>query len=297
MMKVVESMSGVTRSVERKQAAPLVVASGGTGAAGELLARTVLAQFKNVNVPIQIQPHLHEPYQIDKVVASAAAKHSPILHTMVNPALREYLVKAAAERNVPVFDLAGPVLDHLATALDQDPQGVPGLYRQLHQAYYQRMESIEFAVAHDDGKRVEDLPLAEIVLIGVSRVGKTPLSMYLSMLGWKVANVPLVMAVPPPELLFAADAKRVFGLAIEPSQLLRHRQSRQGHLGLKEGAYFDRSRIAAELRSANHLFYKHGFTVIDVTDKPIETTAEEIVSQVSRLDAPSAVPNLEVHDV
>lgn len=274
-------MNATKRTTERKQAAPLFVASGGTGGTGELLARTVLAQFKNVNVPIKIQGHIHEPHQVDQVIAGAAAEKGVILHTLVNPALRRALIEHAAAQQVPAFDLAGPVLDYLAHTLDQTPLGVPGLYRQLNQAYYRRIEAIDFAVVHDDGKRVEDLPNAEIVLLGVSRVGKTPLSMYLSMLGWKVANLPLVMEMPPPDALFQVDPRRVFGLTIEPSQLLRHRQSRGPHLGIDRGAYFDRGHIADELRTANHLFYKHKFAVIDVTDKPIETSSEEIVALLS----------------
>lgn len=263
---------------KRKQAVPVFVASGGTGATGELLARTVLAQFRNVNAPIHIEAHIHEPHQVDQLIASALATNGLILHTMVNPALRQIIIERTAEKGIPAFDLAGPVLDHLIGVFGQEPLGVPGLYRQLHQTYYRRMEAIDFAVAHDDGKRVEDLPLAEIVLLGVSRVGKTPLSMYLSMLGWKVANVPLVLAVPPPESLFESDGRHTFGLTIEPSQLLLHRRSRQGSLGLDRGSYFDRKQIAEELRAANHLFAKYRFHVIDVTDKPIETTAEEIIA-------------------
>ena len=268
---------------EQKPHNPIYILSGGTGATGELLARTVLAQFKPVNVPIEIRSHIHEPHQVADAVAQAADAGGLIVHTMVNDERRQSLVRLAAKYNVPAFDIAGPLLDYLRKVFQQEPAGEPGLYRRLHAAYYDRIDAIDFAVAHDDGKRAEDLPSAEIVLIGVSRVGKTPLSMYLSMLGWRVANLPLVMEVPPPDELFAVDRGRVFGLTIEPSQLLRHRQSRGPHLGIEQGAYFDRNRIADELRAANHLFYKQKFTVIDVTDKPIETTSEEIIGSVSRI--------------
>ena len=276
-------MASTKCMAEKQNASPIFVVSGGMGATGELLARTVLAQFKQANVPINIKAHIHEPHQVADAVMQAAQAGGLIVHTMVNDARRQNLSELAAEQNVPAFDIAGPLLAHLSRELGQEPLGEPGLYRRLHAAYYDRIAAIDFAVAHDDGKRVEDLPDAEIVLIGASRVGKTPLSMYLSMLGWKVANIPLVMEVPPPDELFMVDRARVFGLTIEPSQLLRHRQSRRPHLGIDRGAYFNRNRIAEELRAANHLFYKHKYTVIDVTDKPIETTSEEIIGAVSRI--------------
>lgn len=266
---------------ELKQAPPIFVISGGTGATGELLARTVLAQFRGVHVPIEVVPHVHEAEQIVDVVSKAASVGGTILHTMVNAERRRQLIEQAARQNVSAFDLTGALLAHLSQQLAQEPVGEPGLYRRLHAAYFQRIAAIEFAVAHDDGKRVEELPQAEIVLVGVSRVGKTPLSMYLSMLGWKVANVPLTPPIAPPAELFQVSTGRVFGLTIEPNQLLQHRKSRQLRLGVDQGAYFDRQQIAEELRIANHLFYKHGFAVIDVTDKPIESTSDEIMNMLS----------------
>ncbi|MEZ4663682.1 MAG: pyruvate, water dikinase regulatory protein [Caldilineaceae bacterium] len=272
--------AAIARS-EIKQGPPLFVVSGGTGASGELLARTVLAQFTNVNVPIEIIPHVHAKQQVADAVSQAAHAGGAILHTMVNQARRCELATLAQQQHVPAFDLAGDVLGHLAHILEQEPAGEPGLYRRLHAAYFQRIAAIEFAVAHDDGKRIEELFQAEIVLLGVSRVGKTPLSMYLSILGWQVANVPLLPNIDPPAELFQLPANRVFGLTIEPNQLLQHRKSRRLRLGVDQGSYFDRQQIAAELRAANHLFYKCGFGVIDVTDKPIEATSDEIIDKLA----------------
>jgi regulator of PEP synthase PpsR (kinase-PPPase family) len=276
-------MNTTNQTAEQVQGPPIFVISGSTGATGELLAHTVLAQFRHVHVPIHLEPHVHEPRQVTAAVTRAAAAGGVIVHTMVNATCRGALVDAAQQLHVPAFDLAGPLLDHLAHRLGQEPMGQPGLYRQLRAAYYQRIDAINFSVAHDDGQRVEELPLADLVLLGVSRVGKTPLSMYLAMLGWKVANIPLVLEVPPPAPLFAVDRQRVFGLMIEPAQLLLHRRARQAALGVADGAYFDRQSIAAELREANRFFYQHGFTVIDVTDKPIESSSDEIITILSRL--------------
>jgi regulator of PEP synthase PpsR (kinase-PPPase family) len=260
----------------------LLVVSGGSGASGEQAVRTLLAQFPAVEIPLRVVPHLRTPQQITTLVDEAAATNAILVHTLVNRELRDKLLAAAQAKGVPHFDLFGPLLDHLADLLDQPPLGTPGLYQQLHAAYFKRVEAIEYAVAHDDGKRIEDLPLAEIVLLGVSRVGKTPLSMYLSVLGWKVANVPLVVQVPPPPILFEIDPQRVVGLSIAPLQLLTHRRWRSQSMGLAEGAYVDRHAVQEELRAAQHFFATHGFAIIDTTDKPVETSGEEVIAAVSR---------------
>jgi regulator of PEP synthase PpsR (kinase-PPPase family) len=266
-----------------KQGPPIFVVSGGTGATGELLARTVLAQFPHVSVPLHIETHVLGPEQVHRVVAQAAGIPGAIIvHTMVNSDCRHLLAVEASRAGVVTFDLASPLLEHLSRELGTPPLGQPGLYRQLHKSYFDRIEAIEFTVAHDDGKRVDDLPKAEIVLIGVSRVGKTPLSMYLSMLGWKTANVPFVPEVPMPEELKQCDMRRVVGLIIEPAQLMVHRKVRAERTGIPEGSYVDREEVRDEIRSAQHFFAKHGITVVDTTNKPIETSAEEIASLVAR---------------
>lgn len=272
---------------------PIYVVSGGTGATGELLARTVLAQFR-VQAPIYIVANVTTPEEIYGVVETAESAHGSILHTMVNTRLRRLLIERAAERGVFAFDLAGPLIEHVSGELGQEPLGVPGLYRQQQIAYFRRVEAIEFTVAHDDGKRVEDLINADIIIVGPSRCGKTPLSMYLSMLGWKVANVPIVPYVDPPAELEEVDKRRIVALQIAPAQLMAHRKWRQQRLGTAEGLYTDREGIVEELREYNHFVYHSGFPTLDVTDKPIESSGEEIVQMISghmpiaRMEMPAA---------
>jgi regulator of PEP synthase PpsR (kinase-PPPase family) len=157
------------------------------------------------------------------------------------------------------------------------------LYRQLREDYFNRVEAIDFAVAHDDGKRPDDLQNAEIVLIGPSRVGKTPLSMYLSVQGWKVANVPLVREIQPPKALFKIRKSRIVGLKIDPGQLIFHRKRRQQRLGVPAlSDYSDPHSIAEEVNAARRFYKKEGFPAVDVTDRPIEDTAEEIIGIIKR---------------
>jgi regulator of PEP synthase PpsR (kinase-PPPase family) len=266
---------------------PVFIISGGMGASGEQLVRTALAQFQDVGVPVIIIPKVNDTAQLEDAVNQAAKAGGAIVHTLVDVNLRRQLIRLARDRNVTAIDPIGRLLSHLAAALGREPAGQPGLYRQLRQNYFDRVEAIEYAVAHDDGKNPEGWSKAEIVLVGVSRVGKTPLSMYLSVRGWKAANVPLVSEIPPPPELFMVDPRRVVGLMISPSQLVDHRKKRQRRLGVvRHGTYTNPVDLYDEVEAARKLFRRHGFAVIDVTDKPIEESADEVISLMLRRLAP-----------
>lgn len=138
-------------------------------------------------------------------------------------------------------------------------------------------------MAHDDSRNLHELHLAEIVLVGVSRVGKTPLSMYLALLGWKVANVPVVPQVPPPDPLFKIDHRRVVGLTIAPDQLMIHRRIRLQRLKVHEQTPYTRAiDLHQEGEMVRRLCRRHRFALVEVTDKPIEESAEEVISLVTR---------------
>lgn len=263
---------------------PIFIVSGGVGASGEQLVRTALAQFRGVGVPVIIVPHVREVAQIEKAVERAVENGGIIVHTLVDEEMRQSLTRLARNRNVTAIDAIGRLLSHLSNVLGQEPAGQPGLYRQLRQAYFDRVEAIEFTMAHDDGKNTQGWPQAEIVLVGVSRVGKTPLSMYMAVQGWKVANVPLLADVPPPPKLFELDRRRVVGLTIEPGQLIDHRQERQRHLGVpsSSSAYIDPAKLYEEIEEARKLYRRNGFAVVNITDKPIEESADEVIALVTR---------------
>jgi regulator of PEP synthase PpsR (kinase-PPPase family) len=202
---------------------------------------------------------------------------------MIDAHLRQALNEIASQQGVFAVDLVGAILGRLTDVLGIEPLGQPGLYRKLHKDYFERVEAIEYTMAHDDGKYPEGWPKAEIVLVGVSRTGKTPLSIYLSVLGWKVANIPFVPGIPAPSELFQLDTRRVFGLTIEPGQLLIQRKQRQIRLGVPGlSSYIDPSAVYDEVQTAARQFKEAGFSLIDVTDKTIETSADEILRLISR---------------
>lgn len=261
----------------------IYIVSGGVGASGEQLVNTVLAQFPHAQVKTITISNVRFEQQLDEVIHRARLQQATLVHTLVAPDLRAYLIRQAARQAVPAVDLMGALLVRLEQVLGQTAVGQPGLYRQLHEAYYDRVAAIEYTIAHDDGQRAEDWSQAEIVITGVSRVGKTPLSLYLSVLGWKVANIPLVEQLGIPEMLLSLDRQRVFGLTLAPAALLAFRQQRQQRLGTSGPSdYTNPEKIFEELHAAEKIFRSAGFRLIDATDKPIETTADEIIRLVSQ---------------
>lgn len=264
----------------------LYIISGGLGTGAERIARATLVQFPSVEVPIEICPHIRSTAELDAIVARAVTTNGMLIHTLVDTDLRNYLLNTARDHSLIALDLQGPLLLQLTKLLGQEPAGEPGRYEKLRAPYFKRIEAMEFTIDHDDGRRVEELHLAEIVLTGVSRVGKTPLSMYLSTQGWRVANVPLVVEVPPPPKLFEIDKRRVIGLTIEPGQLVAFRQFRQKRLGLSlKNNYASATDLYEEVEYAERIFRKGGFYKMNVTDRPIEESAEEIVAYILRSTA------------
>ncbi|ACL26614.1 MULTISPECIES: pyruvate, water dikinase regulatory protein [Chloroflexus] len=266
-----------------QSAPPLYIVSGGAGAVGEQVARLTLSQFEGAEVPLIIVPNVRDPEQIAEVVAQAAQQNGTILHTLMEPTLRRELMRLAREMGVAEIDLVGSVLSRLATVLQKEPLGKPGLYQARRSTYFARLEAIEYTVAHDDGNKPYELHQADIVLVGISRVGKTPLSMYLAVLGWKVANVPLVREIPLPEALLQVDPRRVIGLIVEAEQIAARRRWRQRRMGVNLGSTYTNLEAAIdEVEWARRIFRQHGWTTLNVTDKSIEESADEIISLISR---------------
>lgn len=263
---------------------PLYVMSGGVGSSGEQLARTVLAQYPGADVEIQLFPKVNTKKQVQQIMQKAQQNRAVIAHTFVDPKLRRIVRLLAQEMQVAAIDLVGPLMEVLGERLDQEPLGKPGLYRQLYRSYFDRIAAMDYTLDHDDGKNPRGWSQAEIVLLGASRVGKTPISLYLSVLGWKVANVPLVAGIPPKEAIFDIDQRRMVGLTISPGELVAHRQHRQTALGVAPGKsdYTDPLKVYEEIEEIEGFLRRNRIPRIDVTGKPIETSADEILKLVRR---------------
>jgi len=275
-----------TMMVSQDSVPSIFIISGGVGASGEQLVYTALAQYSADAVRVTTIGNVRQPEQVREALRQAHEVGALVVHTLVDEGLQQLLATEAAQMGVRAVDVMGPILEWVSGQIGRPPAGQPGLYRQLNRDYFDRVAAIDFTIKHDDGKRREGWPQAEAVLVGVSRVGKTPLSIYLAVLGWKVANYPFVPQIPIPETLFSLDPQRVFGLTIEPGQLLQYRAQRQRQLGVMgTSAYVDPNAVFEEVQSAISAFKKGRFTVIDMTDKTIELGADEIIRHLTRIAA------------
>jgi len=257
------------------------VLSGGLGSSGERLVRTALAQFPEQDAAVTVVGQVRSRDDLESGVDAASSSDATVVHTFVDAKLRAELAVLAKERGVVEVDTMGPLLDALATMFGERPAGLPGRYRTIHEDYFQRVEAIEFSVHHDDGRNPSGLDLADIVLIGVSRSGKTPLSMYLAMRGYRTANVPLIDGVEPPKELFEIGRRKVVGLTLDPERLVAYRRTREKGLGSGPSiSYSDPKRIVRDLEFAHRIVRRGRFASIDVSMKPIEESATEVVAWV-----------------
>ncbi len=251
------------------------VLSDSLGETGESVARAASAQFDTEAFRIERLPKVSSPEELRELVAAHCGQHCIFFYTFVNDALREEMC-ALAKGGVNAVDLLGPAVDMLRRASGFEPTGEAGAIRRTDQDYFDRIDAMEFAVRHDDGRNTEGLQEADIVLIGVSRTSKTPLSMYLAFKGYKVANVPLAPGVTPPHELFELDPRRVFGLITSVEILMEIRTARMAELGGWIPGYAEREAIEREIEEARAVMRRIGCLVVRTDDRAIEETAREI---------------------
>jgi len=256
----------------------VVVVSDATGRTAEMVIRAALVQFQGADVQLHVRPHVRTAAALRAAAREASKLHGLIVHTLVSAELRNLMLTEGRARGVPTIDLLGPILLRLEDLLRLQPMAKPGLFREMDQEYRRRFEVVEFAVKHDDGQDPRGLHQAEVVLVGVSRTSKTPLSMFLAGRGLRVANVPVVQNLPLPEELIRVDPRKVVALSIKAERLLELRRARLQRMEtLPKFPYADPRHIWAELDYAHAQFTQAGWPVVDVTDKSIEEVAAEIL--------------------
>lgn len=256
----------------------VIVASDGTGRTAEQALNAAFTQYEGTDLEVIVKPGIRTRLQVLEVVEEALAKKAFIVHTLVSNEIRSIMLETARRMNVEAIDLMGPLLLRLSNLFANAPSEKPGLFHEINRDYFRRIEAMEYTFRHDDGQRDHELDKADIILLGVSRTFKTPLSIYLAIKGWLVANVPIVLDVRPPEILYRIDPQKIFGLTTYPSHLALLRKTRHEHLGGLTGGYASYDYVARELRFANNIFQLHPqWTVINVTSKAIEEIASEIL--------------------
>lgn len=256
--------------------------SDSLGETAEQVAKAVMKQFDVADFDIKRISYVNDKEAIDKLIEKASKENSFIIFTLVVEELRDYLAEKAMEYNIGAVDIMTPVLVPLVKQLGLSPKQEPGLLRKLDEKYFKKVEAVEFAVKYDDGKDTRGILLADIVLVGVSRTSKTPLSMYLAHKNIKVANIPLVPEVSPPEELKLIPPKKIIGLILNVENLNKIRKERLKAMGLKDTAnYANMERIFDELEYAQKIMKDLKCKVIDTTDKAVEETASIILDYIS----------------
>jgi [pyruvate, water dikinase]-phosphate phosphotransferase / [pyruvate, water dikinase] kinase len=258
--------------------------SDGTGRTAGQALQAVLTQFKNREVEVILKAEVRTEEQLEEIVLEVAQQKGFIVHTLVSQMLRDNIMRICRIHNVDAIDLIGPLLFRLTHFLDESPQEEPGLFFRLNKEYFKRIDSMQFAFNHDDGLRDNEYHKAEIVLVGVSRTFKTPLSIFLAYKGWFVANYPVVMGAEIPDSLSAMRYGSVFGLTTQAFELSGLRMARQEYLGGANQDYTSVDFVRKELNYAQRIFNRYEWPVIQVTNKPIEEIAAEILAIKRRID-------------
>ena len=278
----------------------IYIVSDAVGITAQSIARAAAAQFGVRSPSVEVLPKArtigqvvefleeHQQKQIERIGTGEML----VLYTVVSATLvadiRRYV---PTQPQMHFFDLMGGLIDLLSQMSGLKPAWMPGVMREADRNYFKRIESIEFTIAHDDGMRPEDLTKADIVIVGVSRTSKTPVSIYLSQHGLKVANIPLDPQSQPPSQLFSVDARRIFGLMSDVSTLADIRRRRVGSAAAVAGSYADVEYVQQDLEDARKLMRRLGCIVVHTEGKAVEETAQEILTHYRRSFAVSQEDN------
>lgn len=262
--------------------------SDASGATAERVVKSALIQFDAENVEVIRIGEIRTKEQVCQIIAEAARHGGIIVHTLVSEELRHLMVAEGRLMDVTTIDIMGPLLVRLSEMFSLKPKGIPGGMAPFDRGYLERIEAIDYTARHDDGKNPHELNEADIVLVGVSRTSKTPLSFYLAYRGWKVANVPIILDVEPPDELFGLPKHRGVGLVISPQRLAELRNVRVERLGTVTQRYADLEYIHQELTYAYQIFERRkDWPLVDVSLKPIEEAASEILSLLGKTLQPA----------
>ena len=262
----------------------LYIISDSTGETAATMIRAALVHYQDKDINLVRYKNIRNETQLEPIIAEATDARALIVYTVVSPNLRTKISELSGQKGLPSIDLLGPILQSLDMFLgtkDSNPQ--VGKLRAVDENYFRRIEAIEYTVKNDDGKSLAELDKADIILVGISRTSKTPLSIFLSHKGWKVANIPIVINTPLPEELFKVDQRKIVGLIIDMDSLQRIRRNRLEKFGQDPGGeYASMSLIAREIEYANEIYKKNRkWPVFNVTERALEETASEITRIVS----------------
>ncbi|KAF1304899.1 MULTISPECIES: pyruvate, water dikinase regulatory protein [Enterococcus] len=261
------------------------VISDSAGETATKLAQAAMAQYSTVEFNLFRRTFVNDKETLLKALADAKKQNALVLHTMINEELVTIVKEFCEESQLFSLDILNPVVLEIQKRSGITPSREPGALHHLNENYFKRIKAMEFAVKYDDGKDPRGFLEADIVLLGVSRTSKTPLSLFLANKNLKVANLPLVPQAHIPKQLWEVDPKKIVGLTNDPNVLNSIRKERMRSYGLNpDTAYSDIEKIRAELEFANDLYQKLGCVVINVATLSIEETASLIMNALDLED-------------
>ena len=257
--------------------------SDSIGETAQQVAVAASSQF-NGDVEVKRIPYIKNLEEVEELIKEVKEYESAmIVSTIITVNVREYLTQKGIENNISVINILGPIINVTSAMLNKQPDYNPGAMWKTDEAYYKRIEAMEFAMQYDDSKDYRGLKNADVVLVGLSRTSKTPLCMYLANKGIKAINIPLVPEVSVPDELYEVDRRKVFGLVINPLQLIEIRKKRldKFHRIPSNIEYAGDARVLEELEYSDKIIRKLGCKTIDITQRAIEDTALIIIEQIT----------------
>lgn len=263
----------------------IFILSDSAGETASKLAQASMAQFPTVEFCLFRRTFINSEEMLQKALNDAKSQNGMVFHTLIDPTLSQIARDFCQQENLFQLDILHPAVNEISRRTTIEPTGERGALHHLNDNYFKRIKAMEFAVKYDDGKDAKGFLEADVVLLGVSRTSKTPLSLYLANKNLKVANLPLIPQAHIPKQLWEVDPKKIVGLTNDPQVLINIRKERMKAYGLNpETAYSDGSKIQAELEFANDLYQKLGCVIINVATLSIEETAAMIMSELNLED-------------
>ncbi len=252
--------------------------SDSTGETLSTIAKAVLVQYKNLNFQQHIHSLVRSKKQIESVYEEIKEKPGIILCTLYDTELKKTLQSLCDELSIPLIDPLDIIHKSLTSVYGIKGSPIVGGQHQLNSEYFERIDAMNYTLAHDDGVISGDLNAADVILVGVSRTSKTPTSIYLANRGIKTANIPFVNNIPLPPELDNAENPMIVGLVATPERIIQIRKNRLMALNAKDdSSYVDKRLVSEEILKAKKLFESNDWPVIDVTRKSIEETAAEVM--------------------
>jgi regulator of PEP synthase PpsR (kinase-PPPase family) len=262
---------------DAKEQVEVVVVSDGTGDTATAAVKAVMLQFQS-DWNLRVFGGIRQESEVRRVVEQAAGSKALVVFSLVDKRVAESLIRESSLKGVAVVDLLGGLIAKVAKHLHAEPRHKPGLLHGFSDDYFQRIEAVEFAVRHDDGANLKTLFEADLVLTGVSRTSKTPLSMYLAQRGYRTGNVPLVAGLEPPQELLELDRRKVFALLIDHDTLIEVRRNRLVSLRASpHTSYTDPEAVTAEINRAKRLYRDQGWRMVDISGRAVEENASRIL--------------------